>query len=179
MWRRSCGPSPNACRRGRQIGFDEPAPGGGSRRRPATIIGVSTIELRLRSIRTLAWLGDAEFEREVRVRISLRGDFPTRRLDRARTAITCAESQAAMLTEINERLTVEERAVVRRARNLRSQTRVRRDVATYRAATALEALVAYWCLAGMTGVKRFHTILGGPIERAIDTAIVIVPPRRG
>jgi rhodanese-related sulfurtransferase len=32
-----------------------------------------------RSVRTLAWLGDAEFEREVRLRVARRGDFPTDR----------------------------------------------------------------------------------------------------
>ncbi len=33
------------------------------------------------SVRTLAWLGDAEFEREVRLRLARRGDYSTDRLN--------------------------------------------------------------------------------------------------
>jgi ribonuclease-3 family protein len=66
-----------------------------------------------------------------------------------------------------------ERAVVRRARNasLRPSGRSHRNIRAYRAATALEALVAYWLLDGERGRARFLAVLAPPLERAIDTAL--------
>ena len=52
------------------------------------------MDLRGRSIRTLAWLGDVEFEREVRVRLARRGDFPTHRLHVLKAKIVCAEAHS-------------------------------------------------------------------------------------
>lgn len=138
-----------------------------------------TTDLRTRSIRTLAWLGDAEFECDVRRRIARRGDYPTRRLDLVRAAITRAETQAAMLATLSEALTDDEAAVVRRARNVRNTGHVRRDTAAYRAATALEALVAHWCLAEPSARARYDALLGPLIEQAIDDAIDRPLPRRG
>ena len=61
---------------------------------------MTAVDLRQRSIRTLAWLGDAEFEREVRRRLSIRGDFSTDRLDKLRARIVNAEAQATLLAEL-------------------------------------------------------------------------------
>jgi ribonuclease-3 family protein len=138
--------------------------------------------LRDRSVRTLAWLGDAEFERELRWRISARGDHPIDRLDRARARIARAEGQAALLAVIEPALRESELSVVRRARNAagRSTGRGRRDVKAYRAATALEALVAHWAIDGAGSRGRFAAVLAGPLERAIDDALSTSRrPRRG
>ncbi|TPV94784.1 MAG: hypothetical protein B7733_13305 [Myxococcales bacterium FL481] len=137
-----------------------------------------TTALRQRSIRTLAWLGDAEFECDVRRRIALRGDYPTGRLDRVRAAVTKAETQAEMLSAIESELTDDETAVVRRARNLRT-TRAARSVAAYRAATALEALVAFWCTGEAAPSRRLADVLGPVIERAIDEELARPEPKRG
>ena len=137
------------------------------------------ISLRARSIRTLAWLGDAEFEREVRLRLSLRGDHRTDRLDKWRASIVNAEAQAALLAELLEAelLREDERAVVRRARNanVRGGGRGGRNVRAYRAATALEALIAWWVYGGEAA--RYITLIGPAIEARIDLLIGSAPLR--
>ncbi len=125
--------------------------------------------LRGRSIRTLAWLGDVEFEREVRLRLSRRGDYPTDRLDKLRARLVKAEAQAALLAELidADALREDELAVVARARNAPvNRTGARRGVREYRAATALEALIAWWLVGGEAA--RFEALIIPAIESRID-----------
>lgn len=142
---------------------------------------VSAGNLGARSIRTLAWLGDAEFEREIRLRIARRGDYSTDRLDAVKARIVRAESQARLLEALEADLSEEERSIVRRGRNTRPTSSARRPrTRAYRAATALEALVALWKLAGAAGQRRFDRILGPLLEAAIDDALASThKPRRG
>lgn len=128
--------------------------------------------LRGRSIRTLAWLGDVEFEREVRLRLSRRGDYPTDRLDKLRARIVKAEAQAALLAELVEGgvLRDDELGVVGRARNTAvNRTGARRGIREYRAATALEALIAWWIVGGEA--QRFEALIIPAIEARIDALI--------
>lgn len=139
-------------------------------------------DLLRRSIRTLAWIGDAQFERELRIRLARQGDHPTHRLDRARAKIASAAGQAALLVQIEHALDDRERTVVQRARNaeVSGSGRAQRDVKTYRAATGLEALVAFWTLNGPSGSARFEAVLAPPLERAIEAALATsAQPRRG
>jgi ribonuclease-3 family protein len=131
------------------------------------------MDLRGRSIRTLAWLGDAEFEREVRLRLALRGDYPTDRLHAMKARIVCGEAQAELLASLEPELDDDEAGVVRRGRNvnLKASGRGVRDVRAYRAATGLEALVAYWCF-GDPGVRgRFEALVVPRLEAAIDAVL--------
>lgn len=128
--------------------------------------------LRGRSIRTLAWLGDVEFEREVRLRLSRRGDYPTDRLDKLRAQIVRAEAQAALLAELLEAglLRDDELGVVGRARNTAvHRTGARRGIREYRAATALEALIAWWIVGGEA--QRFEALIIPAIEAQIDALL--------
>lgn len=129
-------------------------------------------DLRGRSIRTLAWLGDARFELEVRARLAARGDYPTDRLDKARAKVVCAEGQAALLDAVEPSLDEREASVVRRARNaaVRGGGRAARDTRAYRNATAFEALVAWWSL-DASDWKRFSDLLETPLARALDEAV--------
>ena len=131
-----------------------------------------------RSIRSLAWMGDAQFELDLRIRIAARGDWPVERLDRIRSKISCAESQAALLSEIEDDLDDSEAGVVRRGKNasVRSSGRVQRDVKAYRAATGFEALIAFLSLQGEEGRDRLVTLLEGPLEAAIDRAFASTEP---
>ena len=132
--------------------------------------------LRGRSIRTLAWLGDVEFEREVRLRLSRRGDYPTDRLDKLRARLVQAEAQAALLAALLEagHLREDELAIVGRARNAAiGRTSGRRGVREYRAATALEALIAWWIVGGE--LQRFEALIIPAIEAQIDA--LLSPPR--
>lgn len=137
-------------------------------------------DLRTRSIRTLAWIGDAEFERELRIELARRGDYSTDRLDTARAMVARSEAQAELLDAIDAELTDEERDVIGRARNasISASGRAQRDVKAYRAATALEALVAHWLVGD--GRERFQTVLVPHLHAAIDRAIErSAKPRRG
>ena len=131
-------------------------------------------DLLSRSIRTLAWLGDVEFEREVRHRLAQRGDYPTDRLDAMKTRIVRATAQAELLDEIRPQLSEDELALVQRGRNAAPPAGARKGrqgMAEYRAATALEVLVAAWCVGPVEGRARFEEVLAGPLERAIDRAL--------
>ena len=134
-----------------------------------------------RSVRTLAWLGDAEFEREVRLRLARRGDFPTDRLHAMKARVVCAEAQAELLAAIEAMLDDAEAGVVRRARNLshKAGSRGVRSTRDYRSSTALEALVAHWCLC-TSGRGRFDELVVPRIEARIEAALATgKPPRRG
>lgn len=140
-------------------------------------------DLRRRGIRTLAWLGDAHFEREVRLRVAARGDYPPDRLDAIKAEIVRASGQAQLLSTIAAELDEEEQAIVRRARNAArpGPGRGRERVAIYRASTAFEALVAWWALSGDQGHSRFERVLAPHLEAAIDAAVQrrSDKPRRG
>ncbi len=126
-----------------------------------------------RSVRTLAWLGDAEFEREVRMRLARRGDYPTDRLHAMKALVVCAEAQAQLLAAIEAGLDEVEAGVVRRARNLSHKGGGRgvRSVRDYRAATALEALVGHWCFSVADGRERLAAVVIPWIEARIDAAV--------
>ena len=136
-----------------------------------------------RSVRTLAWLGDAEFEREVRLRLARRGDYSTDRLHAMKTLVVRAEAQAELLAEISSQLDEAEASVVRRAKNLshKAGSRSARNTRDYRAATALEALVAHWCLGPKHRQDRFDALIAPWLETRIDAAIASASrsPRRG
>lgn len=126
-----------------------------------------------RSVRTQAWLGDAVFELQVRMRVAARGDYPVDRLDAIKAAVVRAERQAELLEAVAGELDDEEAALVRRARNTAppASARGRRSMQCYRAASALEALVARWWLLP-EGQTRFAALLGPHLELAIDAALV-------
>lgn len=141
-------------------------------------------DLRGRSLRTLAWLGDVEFEREVRYRLARRGDYPSDRLDAMKTGVVRAEAQAQLLETLLPALTPAELDRVRRGRNASPPAAARggrRRMEEYRAATALEALVASWCLDGDAGRERMEQVLGPALDAAIDRAVAAHArrPRRG
>ena len=140
---------------------------------------MAAVDLRARSVRALAWLGDAEFEREVRRRILVRGDYPVDRLDAVKALVVRAERQAALLTVIEPHLDDAEQALVRRARNQapRGGGRTTRDTRAYRAATALEALVGAWFHGAPAGLARFEALLAPAIEAAIDEALTAAGTR--
>lgn len=136
-----------------------------------------------RSIKTLAWLGDAAFEREARWRVASRGDYPIDRLDAVKAEVVRAESQAKLLGRIDAALEEDERDMVRRGVNasVSSSPRGRRSTKEYRRATGFEALIALWSLRGEAGEIRFNELVVPELEDAIDQALArhAVRPRRG
>jgi ribonuclease-3 family protein len=103
--------------------------------------------------RSLAHLGDAVFhlferEREIRLSASAKQMHV-----RARVS---ASVQANLLDSITAELSAEELEIVRRARNVRATVSRRSEQATYRRATAFEALLGYLYLSDM---KRLRYLL--------------------
>jgi ribonuclease-3 family protein len=130
------------------------------------------LDIRRSSIRTLAWIGDAEWERTIRRRLAELGDYPVDRLERMRARLARAEAQAELLDAILPRLEPEELDVVRRARNAkfgRSGVRSDLSIRTYRAASAFEALVGWWAC-GLTPFDgRFELLVGPELAARLAT----------
>ncbi len=134
-----------------------------------------------RSVRTLAWLGDVAFERDVRWRVCQRGDYPVDTLDTIKAAVVRAEAQAALLESIDSELTEDERAVVQRGRNAKTTSlRGKKDTKSYRSATGFEALVARWALSEGEW-SRYESLVVPRLEPMIDAAVAkkAKRPRRG
>ncbi len=134
-----------------------------------------------RSVRTLAWLGDAAYERDVRWRVSGRGDYPVDRLDAIKADVVRAEAQAELLETIEPELTEDEHAVVQRGRNAKTPSlKGKKDTQTYRSATGFEALVARWALRE-GGWERYEALVVPRLEPMIDVAVArrAKKPRRG
>ncbi len=103
------------------------------------------------SPRALAHLGDAVFhlfEREREIRLS---SSAKQMHVRARVS---ASVQANLLDAITPELTFEELELVRRARNVRATVSRRAEQATYRRATAFEALLGYLYLTDMVRLRH-------------------------
>lgn len=126
-------------------------------------------DLRSRPIKSLAWLGDAIYELELRRRLLAEGDFHPRDLDKMGAALARAECQAEILAAIRAALDEEEQRVTQRAKNasIRSGGRANRNTKDYRQATALEALVAHWKLSGPEGSARMDDLLAPELQSRV------------
>ena len=92
----------------------------------------------------LAYIGDSVFEVYVRTKIVNDGMLKTNKLHRLATEHVKAKAQAEALVRITENLSDEELNIVRRGKNANSNTIPKNaDVADYKKATALEALIGY------------------------------------
>ena len=93
----------------------------------------------------LAYLGDTLWDLMVRTRLVTKGG---RMKDLAAVKQVCAKAQSEALGRIEEKLTEEESAVVRRARNAKQSPTKNADPGDYHRATALEALIGWLYLSG-------------------------------
>ena len=92
----------------------------------------------------LAYIGDSVFEVYVRTKVVNDGMLKTNKLHRLATQHVKAKAQAEALIKITENLTEDELNIVRRGKNANSNTIPKNaDVADYKKATALEALIGY------------------------------------
>ena len=95
----------------------------------------------------LAYLGDTLWDLMVRARLVKRGGR-MKDLHRAAVKQVCAKAQSEALARIEDRLTGEEAAVVRRARNVRQSPTNNADPGYYHRATAMEALIGWMYITG-------------------------------
>lgn len=100
----------------------------------------------------LAFVGDAVFEALVRERLVREGNRPVKELHRLSVSYVCAAAQSRCYEAIEERLTEEERAILRRGRNANAaHSSKSSSVIDYRRATAVEALLGFLHLSGERG----------------------------
>ncbi|MGN0803569.1 MAG: Mini-ribonuclease 3 [Candidatus Faecivicinus sp.] len=90
----------------------------------------------------LAYLGDTVYDLYVRAHLVSAGGR-VGALHRRAIQLVCAHAQAEALARVQEALTEEEAAVVRRARNAQQSPPKHADAAEYHRATGLEALIGY------------------------------------
>lgn len=99
----------------------------------------------------LAYMGDAVFEKYVRLHLLQSGKVKPHKLHKEATQYVSAKAQAKIVYAFmdNNLLSEEEIAVLRRGRNAKSGSVPKNtDVQTYRYSTAFEALIGYLFLAG-------------------------------
>ena len=107
---------------------------------------------------TLAFLGDSVYEMFVRTKILATGNRPANELHKIAVGYVKAKAQAIAAHKIFEILTEEETDIYKRGRNTNIHTVPKNaDMADYRHATALEALVGYLYLKG--DEERLYEIL--------------------
>lgn len=97
----------------------------------------------------LAYIGDGVYEIFIRTYVMNKGNMPVNKMHKASRELVKASSQAKIYYLIEEFLTEEEEAVLRRGRNAKSFTSPKNgDITDYRHATGLEALVGYLYIQG-------------------------------
>lgn len=98
---------------------------------------------------TLAFLGDSVYEMFVRTKILSQGNRPANELHKIAVGYVKAKAQAVAAHKILETLSEAEIEIYKRGRNTNIHTVPKNaDMADYRHATALEALIGYLYLKG-------------------------------
>ena len=108
----------------------------------------------------LAYLGDTLYDLYVREHLIARGGR-VGQMHREAISLVCAHAQSLALERLTDRLTDEERDVVRRARNTRQTPPKNADPGEYHRATALEALVGWLYVTGQR--ERLDQILAAAL----------------
>lgn len=107
----------------------------------------------------LAYVGDAVYELAIREFLLAQGFTKVNQLHREAVKYVRAGAQAKALFALENNLSEQEMAVVRRGRNAKSGTPPKgSDIVEYRHATALEALIGYLYLKGEQ--DRMREIIG-------------------
>ena len=120
------------------------------------------------NVLVLAYLGDVIYESYVRHFLVESGISNVDSLQKNSVSYVSAKAQASFLQELSNAdfFTEEELAVIRRARNYKSNRHPKNcDIVTYKHATGLEALLGYLDLMGdQDRIKCImKTILGGKV----------------
>lgn len=101
-------------------------------------------EINLLSPLTWAYVGDCVYELYIRTNLVNKTNLKPHKLHIETIKYVKAKSQAKLLEEIHDKLTEEEKDIVRRGRNAESHHLPKNaNVQEYRYATAFEALIGY------------------------------------
>ena len=122
-------------------------------------LGCEVREPRLLSPLVLAYIGDTVYDLYVRSQLLLTSDATAHGLHLMATKRVCAKAQAEAVQRILPTLTEEEQYIFRRGRNSHMGTVPKHaQMADYRAATGLEALLGYLYLKGED--QRLSQLMG-------------------
>ena len=101
----------------------------------------------------LAYMGDAVYEVFIRTQLVVgSGSISVNTLHHKSTGFVKARAQSETLRKIADLLTPEEKDIVRRGRNAKSNTIPKNtDIEEYKHATGFETLIGYLYLSGETG----------------------------
>ncbi len=106
-------------------------------------------QVRMMNPLVLAYIGDTIYDLLVRTYLIMTNTITVHNLHHRAINFVSAGAQAHTLEDIFERLTDEEKSIVRRGRNAKSGTVPKNaDVVEYRYATGFEALLGYLYLTG-------------------------------
>ncbi len=115
-------------------------------------------EINLLSPLTWAYVGDCVYELYIRTNLVNQTNLKPHKLHIETIKHVKAQAQAKLLEEIQDKLTEEEKEIVRRGRNVQSHHLPKNaNVQEYRYATAFEALIGYLYLS--KNFKRLKEIL--------------------
>ena len=121
-------------------------------------------DIRSYSPLTLAYIGDCIYEIIIRTVVVERGNKSPQSLHKTVTKYVKAETQCELFQVLEDELTEEEMAVMRRGRNAKSFTTAKNaSVGDYRKASGLEALFGYLYLTGQT--ERAVSLLKSGLAR--------------
>ena len=100
---------------------------------------------------SLAFIGDAVYEQYVREHVIKRGPQRSDKLHNMAVRYVNAGAQAKIIKSLFNDLSEEDQALVKRARNKKTNTRAKNaSPVEYKWATAFEALIGYYKLSGQT-----------------------------
>jgi len=106
----------------------------------------------------LAYVGDAVYEVFVRTMLALKGNMSVHNMHKKSISYVKAKAQSDIVHRLYDRLTDEEKDIVRRGRNSKSGTIPKNAyVSDYKYATGFESLIGYLYLKGRT--ERLFEIL--------------------
>ena len=92
----------------------------------------------------LAYMGDAVYEKYIREYVIKQGHYNNGMLHKKAIKYVSAKGQCEILKRIEEKLTEEEKDVVRRGRNSNPHSSAKNaDIVEYKHATGFEALIGY------------------------------------
>lgn len=115
----------------------------------------------------LAYIGDGVYEMFIRTFILSQGNRQVNKMHKDARAFVCAKAQSNMYGFIEEHLTEEERGVLKRGRNAKSATSPKHaDIADYRRATGVEALIGYLYL--KKEIQRIEELLQLGLQKLIE-----------
>ncbi len=97
---------------------------------------------------TLAYIGDAVYELFVRTYLLKDANFPVQKLHKTAIKMVNAKAQSDLFQKIKEILSEEELALYKRGRNTSSHPPKNANMADYKSATGIEALIGYLYLKG-------------------------------